>query len=183
MKAILAIALAAALLGGCSKSNDTSTATDTSSPAADAGTSATAAASAEATAEATAEASAETSATESAGATSTATAAAGGGSIDLPVYPHATEQTDKGLSISTGATSVKMDVYLTKEASKTVIDWYKSHLPSAWQNFVVSNNGKTAATFTSPSASGSKSGGAEQSVMVTEDTDGTRIQLTTKKGN
>jgi len=173
MKALLAIALSAVMLGGCSKSSDSGTTSDASSPAADATTSAAADAGS-----ASADASSPSDAASPAGA-----AAAAGEAIDLPVYPGATEERDKGLSMSTGTASVKMQFFKTKADSKTVVEWYKSHLPSSWQNFVLSNNGKTVGTFSSESANGSKPAGADQSVIVTSDSGVTLIQLTTKKSS
>jgi hypothetical protein len=200
-KAIIAIALAAAFLGGCSKSSDSGTSSDAASPAADAvttsaaspdaGASAPAASTSAATAAAgeatvaTAVATAPgTAATTGANAAPSANAAPGANAaIDLPVYPGATEQNDKGMSLTTGTASVKMQVFDSKDDAKKVIDWYKAHLPSGWQNFVISTDNKTMGTFTNDNENGSKPAGAEQSVIVTVDNGVTRIQLTTKKGS
>ncbi len=184
-KAILAIALAAVVLGGCSKSSDSGTTSDASSPAADATAAAAADAAASPAADAAASSAASTSAPDAGAApASGASAAPAGGeaAVDLPVYPGATEEGDKGLQMSTGTASVKMQIFQTKTDSKTVIDWYKSHLPSSWQNFVISNDGKTVGTFASQS-SGSKPAAVDQSVIVTSENGVTRIQLTTKKGS
>lgn len=183
MKAILAIALSAAVLGGCAKSSDSATTSDASSPAADATTSAAAEASSPAPAAAAAADTAAAAETAAAATASDPSPAGDAGAIDLPVYPGATEEGDKGLSMSTGTASVKMQIFQTKADSKAVIDWYKAHLPSSWQNFVLSNDGKTVGTFSSESANGSKPTGADQSVIVTSENGVTRIQLTTKKGS
>jgi hypothetical protein len=183
MKALLAFALSATLLGGCSKSSDSGTTSDASSPAADATTSGAGPAS-DASPASDVAGSAAGSASPTDGASPAGAAAENGGNaIELPVYPGATEERDKGLSMSTGKASVKMQFFKTKADSKTVVDWYKSHLPSSWQNFVLSNNGKTVGTFASESANGSKPAGADQSVIVTSDSGVTRIQLTTKKSS
>jgi hypothetical protein len=209
MKAILAIALSAVLLGGCSKSSDSGTTSDASSPAADATTSAAADASAATSSAAgttrgASSPSAAAAATSDAGPAGEATASvaapaspagdaaaspgaaadgAARSAIDLPVYPGATEEGDKGLEMSAGTTMVKMQIFKTKTDSKTVIDWYKAHLPSSWQNFVISNEGKTVGTFSSESANGTRPVGADQSVIVTSESGVTQIQLTTKKGS
>jgi hypothetical protein len=189
MKHFLLACALVAMLAACSKSNtSTSGATDQSTAAA---VVATASAAADSSATAASVATDAAAATDAAGATGTAaagaaaTAAPAGGAsgapfvaIDLPVYPGATKEADKGLDMSSNGTSVKMDFYSTKDDAATVIAWYKAHLPSTWQNFTVSNGGKDAGTFASP-----EHGNDGQSVFVEgQESGGTQMQLTTKTG-
>jgi hypothetical protein len=191
MKQFLLTCAVAVVLAGCSKSSDTSTdqstaAASAATASAAAGSSATAAAAAGATdsaaGTATATGAAMTTATDAPTAAAAAAAGASGApfvAIDLPVYPGATKAADKGLDMSSNGTSVKMDFYSTKDDAATVIAWYKAHLPSNWQNFTVSNGGKTAGTFSSP-----EHGNDGQSVFVEgQDSGGTQMQLTTKTGS
>ncbi len=101
------------------------------------------------------------------------------GFIDIPVYSGAAIKPDEGISASGNGTSVATKIYSTKDDAKHVADWYKSHLPSNWQNSIITSGGKTMATFVDEH----KSGDGDQSVLVTNGDDGTtRIQLTTKRG-
>jgi hypothetical protein len=125
------------------------------------------------------EKSAETSSTGSTTAT-TVTSSTGTGTsgyIDLPVYPAASENNDQGLSMSAEGSSEAMKVYTSKADAKTVAEWYKSHLPAAWKNVVLTADNKTIGMFTSELADG------DQNIVVATQDDGTtRIQLGTKHG-
>lgn len=100
-----------------------------------------------------------------------------GAYIDLPVYPNATEMKDQDMSASSNTGSLVMKAYTTKDDAKTVADWYKSHLPSAWKGGVLTAGSKTVGTFSNEESDG------DQSVIVASQDDGTtRIQLTTKHG-
>jgi|ERR1700736_6994381 len=99
------------------------------------------------------------------------------GYIDLPVYPGATELKDQGMTASANGTSVAMKVYTTKDDTKRVAEWYKSHLPGGWKNGILTAGGKTVGTFSNEHPDG------DQSVIVANaDDTTTRIQLTTKHG-
>jgi ABC-type glycerol-3-phosphate transport system substrate-binding protein len=155
MKRLLATLAAVALLAGCTKSNTTSAST---SQATDAAAGASAAA-----------------------ASPAATAAASGTAfvtIEIPIYPGSTSEPDKGITMSSGGSSVKIAYYGSKDDPGMVIAWYKAHLPSDWTNFSIANGSKSAATFSSPEA-----GNAGQSVVVTGEGEGTQIQLSTKTGS
>ena len=185
MKRLLSVFAAAALLAACTKSQDTSAQNSGSAVA-----SAAAAAASAAVAGADAAASAA-----AAGANVAASAAAAGeavvssavpsapasgavAAIDLPIYPGATKEPDKSLSMSSSGSTLKVDYYLTKDDSPAVIAWYKSKLPSNWTNFSINTGSKSVGTFSTPDG-----GGANQTVIVTGDTDGTHIQLSTKTGS
>jgi hypothetical protein len=106
-----------------------------------------------------------------------ATAASTSGYIALPVYPGSTENKDQGISMSANGTSVAMKVYTSPDDAKTIADWYKSHLPAAWKNGVLTADHKTIGTFTNEMSDG------DQSIIVaTQDDKATRIQLATKHG-
>jgi ABC-type oligopeptide transport system substrate-binding subunit len=132
------------------------------------------------------EKSAETSSTSTTTATSDAAAttapdaaatAVSAAYIVLPVYPGSTENKDQGLAMSADGSSVAMKVYTSRDDAKTVADWYKSHLPAAWKNGVLTADNKTIGTFTSEMSDG------DQSIIVaTQDDKTTRIQLATKHG-
>jgi hypothetical protein len=158
MKYLFTILAAVALLAGCTKSNTTSASTS------------------QATDGAAAESSAAT-----ALASAAATAAASGAAfvaIDLPVYPGSTSEPDKGITMSSNGSSVKIEYYGSKDDPGVVIAWYKAHLPSNWANFSIPNGAKSAGTFSSP-----ETGNDGQSVVVTGEGEGTQIQLSTKTGS
>jgi hypothetical protein len=191
MKRLFSVFAAAALLAACSKSQDNSTAGQTEASAAAAAASAAAAganvaataASVAASAAAAGANAASTAAGEadvSSGATAAAAATGGAAlaAITLPIYPGATTDPDKSLSMSSNGTTVQVDYYLTKDDSPTVIAWYKAHLPSNWTNFSINAGPKTVGTFSTP-----ENGTTSQTVVVTGDTDGTHVQLSTKTGS
>ncbi len=175
---LLQLAGAAALCGAllltaCAKKTDesasTSSTTDTSQSAAT-----TPAADAAATTAPAADASATTAVTSM---SSSSGNGAPGDYIDLPVYPGASEAKDQGMAVSSNGTSLAMKVYTTKDDTKRVADWYKSHLPSSWKDGIITAGGKTVGTFSSEHADG------DQSVIIAnQDDTTTRIQLTTKHG-
>jgi len=187
MKRRVLISLVLLLGAACSKSSDTTSSSSTA--AATAGDAAAATASDAAAATATdapaATATDAAAATESASpapAVSTAPATSGT-PIALPVYPGAQALKDRSISMTTGNGSLKVDSYQTGDDAKTVIEWYKAHLPSSWQNFSMTNGGKTVGTFSTDLTGGASGAGATQSVIVTTGTDGkTDIQLSTKTG-
>jgi hypothetical protein len=190
---------AALLLGACAKKTTdqtttatTDTTTGTAAPASDAGaattapelaTSATPGA-AGASGTTGGEATVTTPAPASTANAATMSGSAGNGSstgfITLPVYPGAKAASDSGLSTSSNTGSVDIKWYTTSDDSKTVVDWYKSHLPSSFQNFEISANGKTTGTFSDEH----KDGSGDQSVLISVDSNAnqTRIQLATKHG-
>jgi hypothetical protein len=125
----------------------------------------------------TAPAATSTTASTSTSSTTTAGSGASGDYIEIPIYPGATAGKNDGLSASGNGTSVAMKVYSTKDDSKRVSEWYKDHLPTGWQNSIISAGGKTVGTFVDEHKDG------DQSVIVAPQDDGTtRIQLTTKHG-
>jgi hypothetical protein len=186
---------AALLLTACAKKTDqTTTSTDTSStsatassspsgvyssapdasPAAGASASVTASAAPDASATTAPTADATTSVTTS---TSNGTAGAGGGYIDLPVYPGAAESKEGAMSMSTNTGSFTVKIYTTKDDTKKVADWYKGHLPAAFKGGVLTAGDKTVGTFADEHTDG------DQSVIVaSQDDKTTRIQLSTKHG-
>lgn len=208
MKSSLRLAGAAALCGAlllsaCAKKTDqTTTSTDSSQSAAstsapDASASATppeviASSSPDASASTAPSASATTAAmtattvpVSSATTGTSATAATGtngassGGYIDLPVYPGATETKDQAMSVSTNTGSFVTKVYATKDDTKKVADWYKSHLPASFKGGVISSGDKTMGSFADEHTNGE----GDQSVIVaSQDDKTTRIQLSTKHG-
>ncbi|HEX3468973.1 MAG TPA: hypothetical protein VHT05_12920 [Candidatus Elarobacter sp.] len=101
--------------------------------------------------------------------------------IALPVYPGAATAPAGDMSATTATGSFEVKHYTTKDDSKTVADWYKAHLPAAFQAMVITANDKTTGTF----ADDHPDHGGDQSVMVTVDSSSgaTVIQLATKKGN
>jgi len=126
-------------------------------------------------------ASATTTATTTSASGTTASASSGNGTsdgyIDVPVYPGATEMKDQDISSSSNGSSVTLKFYSTKDDSKKVSEWYKSHLPSSWKNGIITAGGKTVGTFADEHADG------DQTVMVANQDDGTsRIQIGTKHG-
>ena len=178
---------AAILLSACAKKTDQST-TSTSGAASSTATVAPDAAAAspapDATATTVGEATVTTPAPDATTASSTTTASSSSGTgdagayITLPVYPGATDAKDNGsMSISTNTGSIAMKSYTTADDAKKVADWYKSHLPAAFKNAILTSDNKTNATFVNEHTDG------DQSVLITT-TDGstTRIQLTTKHG-
>ncbi len=188
MKRRVLISLVLLLGAACSKASDTtsssSTAAATSTDATAAAAAATGAAAPAATAAAAAAAT-DTAAAESAAPEAGASSAPASSAtvVVLPVYPGAQAIKDRSISMSTGNGSLKVDSYQTAADAKTVIDWYKAHLPGSWQNFSMTNGGKTVGTFSTDLTGGASSGGTTQSVIVTTGTDGkTDIQLSTKTG-
>jgi hypothetical protein len=193
---------AALLLTACAKKTDQTTAsTDTSSstsatasaspsdvysaapdasPAADASASASASVSPDAspTAAATATSSPSSDATTAVTtSTSNGTAGAGGGYIDLPVYPGAAESKEGAKSMSADTGSFNVKIYTTKDDPKKVAEWYKSHLPGAFKGGILTAGDKTVGTFVDEHKDG------DQSVVVaSQDDKTTRIQLSTKHG-
>jgi hypothetical protein len=195
MKRRVLISLVLLLGAACSKSGDTasssSTAAATATDAAAAVATATAAESAATDVPSTAATDAVATATDAGAAAESAPPEAGASSLPassstavaLPVYPGALAIKDRSISMSTGNGSLKVDSYQTVADAKTVIEWYKAHLPSTWQNFSMTSGGKTVGTFSLDLTGGATSGGTTQSVIVTTGTDGkTDIQLSTKTG-
>jgi hypothetical protein len=183
MKRLLSVFAAAALLAACTKSQDTSAQSSGSAAASAAAAVASAAAAGANVAASAAAAGANVVASAAAAganaaATVAASAAAAVAAIDLPIYPGATKEPDKSLSMSSSGSTLKVDYYLTKDDSPAVIAWYKSKLPSNWTNFSINAGSKTIGTFSTPESSGTN-----QTVIVTGDTDGTHIQLSTKTGS
>ena len=176
---------AAILLSACAKKTDQTT-TSSSSDASSASTVAPAAAASpapDATSTAVGEATVTTPAPASTTASSTTTASSSSGTgdagayITLPVYPGATDAKDNGsMSISTNTGSIAMKSYTTTDDAKKVADWYKSHLPASFKNAILTSDNKTNATFVNEHTDG------DQSVLITSQDAGTRIQLTTKHG-
>jgi len=175
MKAIFAVALISATLGGCAKASDSSAASGASATASDAplvqpsmmyGISGT-----------------EEPDKDDASATAASAAAdAGGAEQTIPVYPGANEEADRGLAMSSGTVSVKMNMYKTSDDAGAVVNWYKAHLPASWHNFILSNGGKTVGTFSLKTEKAGNAG-TEQTILVSADSGSTQIQITTKKGN
>ncbi len=182
---VLTSGCAAVLLAGCAKHTDssqttTTTDTTTSAPAETSPGPATALETPAAATAAPAGASMSAATPGATGAETPAAAASGTFSfIDVPIYPGATADKSAHISMSSGDGSVVMNVYTTKDDSKTVAEWYKSHLPANWQNTVMTANDKTVGTF-----SQEQSGVGDQSVIVGGDNSAavTRIQITTKHG-
>jgi hypothetical protein len=172
------------LLAACAKKTDqTTTTTDTTqSTAATSAPDASATAAAEATATTAPQAPA-TSTTVTSGSTTvtTTTGSNGAGSgnfIDLPVYPGASELKDQGMTMSANGTSVTLKVYDTKDDTKKVAEWYKSHLPASFKGGILTSGDKTVGTFGQQ-----YDGNGDQSVIVnSQDDKTTRIQLATKRG-
>ena len=184
-----AVALCAALaFTACTKSSQTSSTTDaTQTTAPDttqvAGASASPAAAATDAAAASATAPASTAPGTTTTTTTTTTTAGNGSSgastgyIDLPVYPGSAENKSQDLSMSANGNSVLIRVYETKDDAGKVANWYKSNLPAAWKNSILTSDNKTAATFSNEMSDG------DQSVLITtQDGVTTRIQLATKHG-
>lgn len=175
-----AVALCAALaFTACTKSSQTSTTTDatqTAAPDTTQGAGSTAAPDATAT-DAGAAPSATTPASTAPGTTTTnGSSGASTGYIDLPVYPGSTESKGQELSMSSNGNSVVIKVYATNDDAGKVTNWYKSNLPAAWKNAILSSDGKTTGTFSNELSDG------DQSVIVTTQDTNTRIQLATKHG-
>ena len=181
-----AVALGAALvLTGCSKSSDTSStssATATTAPAdataAPAGATTAPASGGEASVTTPDPAASTSSVTV--GNTTVSSSNGGGGKagfITIPVYPGATQNAGEGMDMSANGTSVKMQIFTSKDDAKAVADWYKTHLPGAWKNGILTTDGKTVGTFSNEMTDG------DQSVIISSTDDKTtRIQLTTKHG-
>jgi hypothetical protein len=180
-----AVALCAALaLTACTKSSQTTTtdATQTAAPDTTQGAGSTAAPDATAT-DAAAAPGATTPASAPPGTTTTTSTSTTNGSggastgyVDLPVYPGSTETKNQELSMASNGNSVVIKVYTTNDDGAKVTNWYKSNLPSAWKNEILSSDGKTTGTFSNEMSDG------DQSVIVTPDGTNTRIQLATKHG-
>jgi hypothetical protein len=177
---------AALLLCACAKHTDQTTTastdatTATTAPAADSAAStapdATASTAPDASA-ATAPAADATTSSTTATTTGGTNGSSSGGYITLPVYPGATDAKDNGsMSVSTNTGSIAMKSYTTADDAKKVADWYKAHLPAAFKNAILTSDNKTNATFVDEHTDG------DQSVLVTSQDAGTRIQLTTKHG-
>jgi hypothetical protein len=116
--------------------------------------------------------------------TTTSTTTAGGSAngapgtyIDLPVYPGAAENKDQDMTVSANNGSLVVQTYTTKDDTKGVADWYKSHLPSTWKGGVMTAGSKSVGTFAND-----MSDGLQSVLVVTQDDGTTRIQLTTKHG-
>jgi hypothetical protein len=181
-----AVLCSALLFTGCAKKTDQSTSgsttdTTTQAGATPAGEATVTTAPATDTSSAPAASSAPVvTATAAAGGTSVSSSSGNGASdgyIDIPVYPGAAENKDQALTAGDNATSVTMHVYTTKDDPKKVSEWYKSHLPAAWKNSIITVGGKTAGTFVDEHKDG------DQSVIVANtDETTTRIQATTKHG-
>jgi len=189
--------VAALLLGACAKKTTdqtTTTSTDTAgstpAPAGDAMTPVPEASSSTepggAAATSAGGATSAPDATATAGATmaamsGSASNGASNGFITLPVYPGASQAQAGSISTSSNTGSVDIKWYTTKDDSKKVVDWYKANLPSSFQNFEISANGKTTGSFSDEH----KDNSGDQSVIITADntTNETRIQLATKHGH
>jgi hypothetical protein len=194
-----AVLCASLLLAACAKHQDSSTTTSTdatkttdtsiaatpgagtSAPDATAAADATAAPADTSTAAAAATvAAAATTAADASATTSAATGSSGAGStkfIEMPVYPGSAELKDQDISVASNGSSVVIKVYSTKDDTKHVIDWYKSHLPASWKNFQLSSGDKTTGSFTNEGSDG------DQTVLIaTQDDKTSRIQLSTKHG-
>ncbi len=173
---VLSAGCAAVALAGCAKHSDTSTTTTTTDTTTSAPADVTSAAPASA---APAAGSMSAGAGEAGSAAATPVPAASGGFafIDIPVYPGASADKSGHMSLSANGGSMTMDVYSSSAASKTVADWYKSHLPANWQNQIITANDKTVGTFVQE-----QTGVGDQSVIVGESNGTTRIQITTKHG-
>ena len=167
-----AVALCAALaFTACTKSSQTSTTTDATQTTAPDATATDAAAAPSATTAAMAPS------TTAPGTTTTnGSGGASTGYIDLPVYPGSTESKGQELSMSSNGNSVVIKVYTTNDDAGKVTNWYKSNLPAAWKNAILSSDGKTTGTFSNELSDG------DQSVIVTTQDTNTRIQLATKHG-
>jgi hypothetical protein len=118
------------------------------------------------------------------GTTTTGTTTAGGSAngtpgtyIDLPVYPGATENKDQDMSVTANGGSLIVQAYTTKDDTKAVADWYKSHLPATWKGGVMTAGSKSVGSFANE-----MSDGVQSVLVVTQDDGSTRIQLTTKHG-
>jgi hypothetical protein len=183
---------AALLLTACAKKTDqTTTSTQaaadagvSSAPAAatsgspDAAVSATPVAIVSASPDASASAAADSAASvPSMSVTTKSSNGASGGFIDLPVYPGAAESKEGAMSMSTNTGSFTVKVYTSKDDTKKVAEWYKSHLPGAFKGGILTAGDKTVGTFTDEHTDG------DQSVIVAAaDDHTTRIQLSTKHG-
>jgi hypothetical protein len=188
MKSSLRLAGAAALcaallLSACAKktTDQTTTSTDSTQGTTTASSAPDATASASPDASATTAAAPSTPAAESTTtvttSTSNGTASGGGGYIDLPVYPGATENKDNAMQMSTNGGSFTVKIYTSKDDTKKVADWYKSHLPAAFKGGVLTAGDKTVGTFADEHPDG------DQSIVVaSQDDHTTRIQLSTKHG-
>jgi len=168
-----AVALCAALaFTACTKSSQTSTTTDATQTAAPDATATDAAAAPSATT------AAMVPSTTAPGTTTSTNGSSGAstGYIDLPVYPGSTESKGQELSMSSNGNSVVIKVYTTNDDAGKVTNWYKSNLPAAWKNAILSSDGKTSGTFANEMSDG------DQSVIVTTQDTNTRIQLATKHG-
>ncbi|HEY4441045.1 MAG TPA: hypothetical protein VGN14_11370, partial [Candidatus Elarobacter sp.] len=82
-----------------------------------------------------------------------------------------------GMTMSQNGQSLAIKVYDAKDDAKTVSDWYKSHLPAAWKNGIVTSDNKTVGTYANE-----MSDGAQTVIVATQDATTTRIQLSTKHG-
>jgi len=178
MKSSLRLAGAAALcaallLSACAKKSTDQTTTSTDSTQSTAATTAPdASATMSATVATTVPAAQSTTSTAS-----TSNGAASGGYVDLPVYPGATELKDQSMSVSANEGTLVVKAYATKDDTKNVADWYKSHLPASFKGGFVTAGDKSIGTFVDEHTDG------DQSVVVASQPDGTtRIQLTTKHG-
>jgi hypothetical protein len=125
-----------------------------------------------------------TTGTTTTGTTTTGTTTAGGSAngtpgtyIDLPVYPGATENKDQDMSVSANGGSLVVQGYTTKDDTKAVADWYKSHLPATWKGGVMTAGSKSVGSFANE-----MSDGVQSVLVVTQDDGSTRILLTTKHG-
>jgi hypothetical protein len=96
--------------------------------------------------------------------------------IDIPVYPGSTVEPDKSVSMNNGGNVAKIDYYLSKDDTATVIAWYKAQLPSNWTNMGDPSD-TTSGSFASPGDPGN-----QQAVTITSggSAGGTEIQLATK---
>lgn len=92
--------------------------------------------------------------------------------LDVPVYPGASSDSG-GLSVQSKEGNQQMAMLTTSDSFDKVYDWYKSHMPAGSEKLHMTSGGSSVAQF----AVGSESEQHYKSVMITESTGKTAIQI------
>lgn len=92
--------------------------------------------------------------------------------LDVPVYPGASSESG-GLSVQSKEGNQQIAMLTTSDSFDKVYEWYKSHMPAGSEKLHMTSGGSSVAQF----AIGTESDKRFKSVMITEATGKTSIQL------
>ena len=92
--------------------------------------------------------------------------------LDVPVYPGASSESG-GLSVQSKEGNQQIAMLTTADSFDKVYEWYKSHMPAGSEKLHMTTGGSSVAQF----AIGTESDKSFKSVMITEATGKTAIQI------